>query len=150
MIPVDDSPEMSGTPRTLSFPDDRSFGVIYLRQHGDERGDVDADWASWEVNGWQEAAPARGDVLIPSGFDAGLEVALNEKDLSPLSQLPANALAILSLTESAPRSEQLVHVAELTGMRRLEIGSGWLRNDDLAHLSNLTNLRALDLWGCDR
>ncbi len=157
-------PEPAPTPRgrVLPFPKDRSIGKVWII---DSTSPV-----SWKLD-WKEFAQAQGDVEIPPGKLVQLQV--SEKaggDLSPLANLRASDIDVLSLYGAAVGDEDLTtvkrfsglkglaliytsatglglaHVADLKQLGELELnGSSNLTDDSLSHLSQLASLHFLGL-----
>ena len=101
----------SGTPwppgRVLRFSEGPSMGYVYIQPFGP------VDDAAWEPV--QEAV---GDVYVPEGHLARLELA-NEAlaDLSPLASVAAGAVQLVTLEDSPSDWEQFRHIGRLKPWR---------------------------------
>ena len=130
---ISDSPPPA---RTLRFPAAASLGKVYTR--------------AWKSEGeWNQLGPAQGDVAIPSGSEAKLEVAYEAAgDLSPLAKLGAASLQELGLTGEHLTDAQLVHISNLTGLKKLRlILADKVTDAGIEALRNLLLLEDLTLQG---
>src|SRR4051794_32557578 len=96
--------------RTLHFrrADDGPLGMLYVREPVATSDEEDLAWSGWidegwtqggpVAAGWRELGPAEGDVVLPSGVEVALEIEFARNDLSPLADLPADALTTLAVS----------------------------------------------------
>ena len=131
--------------RTISFGEDGSLGQLYARKWGwPSLSDPD----SLRARGWRRLADARGSVSVGANKEVLLVVRKDRNvDLSALSALKANDLQALTFQAGGFSGRQLGHVADLTGLRELDLRRTSVTDDDLGHLRRLSSLRKLLL--CD-
>ncbi len=148
--------------RAVHFPTDRSMGRLFVRDRGAD------DW----YQGWKELGEARGDVSIPKDTEVKLEVSRDAaRDLSPLADLRANDLQMLSfgwedgqISSLAPLeqlkglkalnlqrakfdSEDFRYLTGMAGLEVLRLGDHQLADESMRHIGRLSSLRSLALWG---
>ncbi|UCC99590.1 MAG: redoxin domain-containing protein, partial [Phycisphaerales bacterium] len=158
-----ESKHAPGKSRILHFPGDRSMGMLFI---------LDAnkvDISSYEE--WTPLCEATGDVTAPAGKALRLDLSKDAgSDLSPLSALRSNDLAMLFCYGVEIDDEQLKHISHLTGLqelymrdagilgtglkylaklkslKRLRVDNTHVGDNELAHLSDLPGLESLNLW----
>jgi hypothetical protein len=120
--------------RTISFPSDKSLGLLFLiTRSGGQSG-----W--WE----EKLGDAIGDVNIPA--DANLHLLLDgNADLSRLRQLKPNDLQSIDFRQIDISDSDLEHLAHLSGLRYLTLPDRNITDSGLASLRNLIYLNILDL-----
>lgn len=159
----------SSQARVVNFPQDRSLGVLYLRDAGVEGRE------SWQD--WEELSQARGEISVLPGQELRLMVSGNNYEhLADLASLGANDIQDLHIRCRNLRDSDLMHLNGLTGLQSLALSSGRssytcpltgegfvnlkrmrsLRNlviqftmisdESLAHFRYLTSLESLTLW----
>jgi Leucine-rich repeat (LRR) protein len=120
--------------RVIHFPKDRSMGTVYIR-------DVEPD--NWYEN-WQKLNEALGDIVIPQNKEVKLEI--NEgaaNDLSPLNNLRADDLQMLSFGWKAMKVGSLKPIGNLKGLKALNIQRASFDSDDFKYLTGLNQLQVL-------
>ncbi|MCA9111809.1 MAG: hypothetical protein KDA52_17785, partial [Planctomycetaceae bacterium] len=144
--PKDDDNATNIPARTLQFPEDRAIGAVLSRPAADSGfGFEDDPW-----DGWQELSLAQGVVSIPAGQHVQLNVSrAASADLTPLADLPPDAIESLSLKETDVTDDGLKHIAHLTGLRFLNLDNTRITDKALAHLKNLHQLQTLYLSAYD-
>ncbi len=122
---------------SLQFPEDRSLGVIFVRDEADNE---------YENVGWERLADAKGLVAIPAGKEVRLDVSKDgAKDLSPLKNLDPDGLDALSLWQTKVGAEALKQIAHLTGLEELDARETHLTDDGARDLLALESLKRLDI-----
>ncbi len=130
----------------LRFPDDRTGGVVFSRPAGLEGYRVGFGFLESWYEGWEQIAPARGEVEIPPGHHVRLDVSkAASKDLSFLREIPPDGIHVLNLEGTDVDDEQLRHVGRLTGLRMLNLEETRITDRGIQHLANLRQLQRLDL-----
>ncbi len=138
--------------RVLHFPTDRSLGQVRVQ---DADADLGVEFFHDHVREarWQSVGPARGDVAIPAGKRAHLEVFGERafRDLSPLSRLRADDIYRLSLVPWKTRGVDadrsiLPRLRGLTGLKILELGYVDALPKHLSLLKHLGELQHVSLW----
>jgi Leucine-rich repeat (LRR) protein len=129
--------------RILHFPEDRSVGLLYLREGG-------ANLKEWE--GWQEKGQAQGDISVPQSKERRLDVSEKTcENLSYLAALREDDLHLLAISSPALSDADLRHLKGLTGLRSLTLNSGSsmhtcpMTGEGLAYLKDLQALRDLTI-----
>jgi internalin A len=135
--------------RVLHFPVDRSLGRVLICEPVPEKP---LEGFHYWIRGeeWEYLAEARGDVTVPAGKWVSLGVGRPEgwRDLSPLSNLPADALYRLDLhgsyTGGAKAGDACMpHLAHLTGLRVLHLSETNITGAGMRWISGLQHLRRL-------
>lgn len=134
--PPPDQPEAAAaTQRVFRCPDDRAVGVVHIRD---------------AVTGLNRSTvgPAKGMIVVPVGRELVLEIgAVDDEGLSVLAVLhPPELVTELVLTAPQVTDNDFAHIARLTGLRQLRLDSltdfsGW----GLARLADLPGLRRIEL-----
>lgn len=97
--------------RVLHFPEDRSMGMLSVRDAG-------AHEKSYQ--GFEELCEARGDVSVAVGKEVLLDLSREAaKDLSPLAKLKSDDLYSIDGWRIPIDDQDLRHLAGLTGLKRL-------------------------------
>jgi len=103
-------------------------------------------WDAAADSSWERLGQAQGAVRIPEGRVVKIEVGYEAaSDISPLSTLPANAFDTILMLGPNVSNDQLVHIAGLTGLRRLDISSEKLTDPGLEYIAKLYGLQTLVL-----
>jgi len=142
---------MAATPvrpaRALRFPANRSLGVLMAQ---DASQPADTGNFNGNSEGWDYLGDARGDVAVPAGQRVWLIVQkpVNLRDLSPLAQLPPEALYGLTIRcEANDRidadREILPHLRGLTGLRALDLNRVAITRRGMEQLAPLRSLVTL-------
>ncbi|MBI3736349.1 hypothetical protein HY256_07525 [Candidatus Sumerlaeota bacterium] len=122
--------------RFLRFPDDRSLGVILMRQ-----------WESPADAPWKVLDDARGVVETPMSMELKLRVSPEgAQNLAPLCKLGPAALHSVDLWESGVHDDQLVHLASLHCLQGLVLARTNIGDAGIAHIRYLTLLKTLSLY----
>ena len=124
--------------RVLHFPQDRSMGILFVRN-------TDVKYST-ATRGWDVLGQATGTISVPFGKVVRLDIS-NEAstDLSALAQLKPDDLFMLKLDDTNVDDEQLRHIAGLTGLEMLSLKSTATLGTGLKYLKGLTTLKSLDL-----
>ena len=142
---VDDEKAVPAETRVIHFPKDRSLGTVSV---GELRTN-DPLW--WE--GWQVIGPAKGDIEVPIGQAVRLDVdAEASEDISPLVALNPDDIQAMTFSFSSNSKVDdagLAHLAGLTGLKLLGLGSTQVKGPGLAHLKELATLEYLLLGYTD-
>ncbi len=128
-------------PRDVYFPMDRSVGSLDVYDSEDTKFDDLYGYTSGKYLG-----EARGHIRIPENKDLWLTV--NDegaKDFSFFTVLGPNDLQALSSGSANFEEEELVHIANLTGLRKLLFGSPGTTDNSVANIKKLVALQWLDL-----
>ncbi|MHC4725106.1 MAG: M56 family metallopeptidase, partial [Planctomycetota bacterium] len=146
--------ETDGGQRVLHFPKDRSLGRIMIQDASLERH-IDTFFYWIDNANWYEQAEylgeAKGEIAIPKGKRAALFVNKDAwKDLSPLSELEADDLYMLKITESMEGPVKaddrcMRHIAGLTGLKVLDLHWTNISSKGLQYIKNFKNLERLYL-----
>jgi beta-lactamase regulating signal transducer with metallopeptidase domain/thiol-disulfide isomerase/thioredoxin len=104
--------------KMLHFPQDRKVGMVIMRP---PRG------KGKEINpfeeGWGEIKPARGDVVVPQGYDVSLNLSPSAaSDLGFLWAFAPDDIQTLSVNFAMPDVAQLRPIAKLRDLRGLNLG----------------------------
>lgn len=134
----------------LAFPPDRVVGWLYVRASGSE-----GEWRN--AGGGAARTPATGEIALPPGLEARLEIAPTElDDLSFLAALAPDALRSLECRGFFEFSRRwalddagAAWIGRLTGLRDLRIEGGAIGDAGLAGLAPLKELRSLELDDCN-
>lgn len=119
--------------RTVAFPMSYSMGELQVR-----------DWGI--TGGWQYLGNASGRVEVPLGKELRLKVGVEAaNDLSPLAALELDDIQWLDLSGTGVEDWSLVHLANLTLLRRLDLRKTAIGDAGLACLKPLTSLKELRL-----
>lgn len=119
--------------RIIKFPATHSLGVLQLR-----------DWGI--TGGWQHLGDAQGRVEVPLGKELRLKVGVEASaDISPLGALELDDIQWLDLSGTGVEDWGLVHLSNLTLLRRLDLRRTATGDAGLAHLKPLTSLKELRL-----
>lgn len=130
--------------RTLAFPDNRSLGTIYTHDPMDYAYISGAKTSMHSEEGWTLLGEAQGNVEIPAGKMARLDVAV--LGITPaFSSLPADGIQYLNLRGIGVSGGTLRHIAGWTGLEALSLRRCRVPDVELQHLRPLVNLRWLDL-----
>jgi sulfatase modifying factor 1 len=123
----------------IHFPDRRSLGFPKARIQGKEMR-----WVDLPVR-------ATGKLEVPEGVEVKLHVPQvnikSDADLAPLESLKPDDLQAIELSEGKMGSAALKHIANLTGLREVQINSRRVRDSGLKFLSALPYLERLELGG---
>jgi beta-lactamase regulating signal transducer with metallopeptidase domain/Leucine-rich repeat (LRR) protein len=122
--------------RVIHFPKDRLMGMVYIR-------DVEPD--NWYEN-WQKLNEATGDIAIARNKEVKLEI--NEeaaKDLSPLNNLRADDIQMLSFGWKPVKITSLAPIGNLRGLKALNLQTAKFNSEDFKHLTELSQLEVLRL-----
>jgi len=124
----------SARPRIISFPESRSMGKLFARDAGPD---------NW-YEGWQELGEANGDVSVAAGKEAKLQISERASgDLSALEKLGPDDLQMLSFGWKAVKVGSLAPIANLKGLKALNIQSAKFDSEDFKHLTGLAQLEVL-------
>jgi hypothetical protein len=88
--------------------------------------------------------------LIPEADDSGYRMSLmidTATDLTPLRAIPANTVFALRAAGARIGDSQVAHIAELTGLRALDLSDTPITDAGLIHVLQLEDLEHLWLWG---
>jgi hypothetical protein len=119
--------------RRVTFPQDRSMGVLYVRDAG-------------TLDEWKWLGDTCGDVVVPAGKELRLDATADgARDLSPLSALAPDALVELSLRSTPTTDEALSYITGLTGLECFYLGETAVTDAGLVHVEGLSRLKTLDL-----
>jgi beta-lactamase regulating signal transducer with metallopeptidase domain/Leucine-rich repeat (LRR) protein len=122
--------------RVVRFPEDRSMGKLYVRDPGAEDWYMDVE----------ELGEARGRVAVPKGKELKLEVSEDAaRDLSPLAKLRPGDLQMLGFWFMKTTVGSLAPLANLTGLKALNLQNGKFNCEDLSYLTGMTELEVLRL-----
>ena len=120
----------------VHFPSDRSMGRLYVQDS--DRVDTTSS------SGWELLCEATGDVTAPVGKALRLDLSKEvSDDLSPLSALEPNDLAILDLEGIEIADDQLQHIGHLTGLQELDLSETNILGTGLKCLAGLKSLKKL-------
>jgi len=122
--------------RVLSFPSDRSLGIIQVK--------------TWAPTGqWREVGPAQGSVTIEPEHMVQLGVSENfsEVDFAVLKGMGPGAIQYLSLSDRRFGDEILAELPGLVGLRDLSLHGLPITDDGMAKLGELKQLRHLNVMG---
>jgi beta-lactamase regulating signal transducer with metallopeptidase domain len=124
--------------RSIAFPEDRSLGVVYIR---------DASLEDW-YRGWEKVCEAKGLVSIPMRKQVRLQVNKESAaDLSPLGNLQPNDIQMVHFSWEVVRIGSLASVGNLTGLKALDLPMNKFDDSDVRHLQGLVQLEFLHLGG---
>jgi len=140
-------PSSPAGPRILRFPADRTLGSVNVLP-ADEPREI-RSYFFWTDRGaeWEYLCQARGDVSVPPGKIAQLQVAPDVwRDLSPLATLDPDGLHSLTVYGpfqggAMPTDAVTPHIARLTGLRSLTVDHAIITS---AGVKNLLALRQLE------
>jgi Leucine-rich repeat (LRR) protein len=119
--------------RAITFPNDRSCGMLYLRPEG-----------SLDYREWQWVGGARGIKEIPLGKEVRLDIKGNGEGLGFLDVLQPEELQALFLNDVDDAA--LDHVLHLTGLQELCLNNTIISEAGLARLRGLCALQRLYLY----
>ena len=140
----------SGKGRVVHFPKDRSLGKLSTQNSGAVR--QIATFFYWGAEPkWEYLCEAKGEVHVPAG--KRLSLLANKtagRDLSPLSKLRPDdlyglTLQALSTDAGKPSDRCMPHIANLTGLKSLNLGMTNVSDRGLKYISNLPSLEYLHL-----
>ena len=143
--PADAAPD-----RTLTFPEGRAVGELFVRPAPGPGESPDEALAAYDP-AWRPLSPATGTVTAPAGAWVRLVLAGDETDLSGLADLAPDDLTVLKVGDGGlfgggpVGDEHLPTLARLTNLRSLDLAATGVTDDGLADLAGLTNLRDLVL-----
>ena len=141
--------------RELHFPTDRSLGWLKTE---DDQPFHDRDGFYYWTDGygydsWEHFADARGTVVIPPGKRVHLTIGPEGiRDLSPLKDLPAGSIYQLSFvyeqsggveSKTIATDDAMRNVAQLQGLRYLDLTYGKVSANGLAQIRNMQSLERL-------
>jgi len=133
--------------KRMTFPADRSLGVLYTRRPGiykDPWGLTEDPWA-----GWERVADATGNVQVPTGQELRLDVrTAASNDLASLRQLNPDDLSALDFRGAALSRKSMADISHLTGLRALRFMHCQIENAAIKPLSRLSSLATLSFQGC--
>ncbi len=125
--------------RIIHFPEDRSLGILYIRDTGPHEP---------SLGPWERFAEARGAVMVPADRLLRLDVSRDAvSDLSPLERLKPDDLFDLMLWRTPADDASLTHIAGLTDLKVLTLRYTHITNDGLKNLRNMDSLWCLTLDG---
>lgn len=125
------------TTRPLLFPSSRNMGVLYVREPGKHEETFE---------GWERWADACGAVTVPADCEVRLDVgAAACADLSPLRQLRADDLQVLTFRGTDLDEEALECLGHLTSLEVLMLFDCQVSDRGLRHIAGLSSLRELNL-----
>lgn len=138
-----DTPTSDST-TVLRFPQDRSLGVVLVRDR--HFGEGEAASVDRIVMGWERFSEAKGIVRIPSDKEVGLLISGKEgaSDLSPLMGFPPDTISYLNLRYTDVNDRQMKYVGHLTGVRALDLTRTQVTDAGLKHVQELRLLE----WLC--
>jgi len=114
------------------------MGMLYV---------MDCDkWETSNFSGWELLCEATSDVTVPAG--KVLKLVLSKEagnDLSPLSVLRPDDLAILYCYRVEIADDQLRHISHLTGLKHIDLHGTNILGTGLKYLKNLKSLESLNL-----
>lgn len=126
-------------PRTVSFPEDRSLGNLFVRRQAARPGEP-----------WKHLGEARGAMLVPEGNDLFLRVSPEgAADLSPLQLLGRDDLQALDLSGIPVSDAAIGPLADLRYLQWLSLSGTEVTDGSFVTLSRLRRLRVLRLAGTD-
>ncbi|QEG20240.1 redoxin domain-containing protein [Mariniblastus fucicola] len=126
--------------RTLEFPSDRSLGIVYAGPA------ADIEFTELDVfrDQFKSLGPAKGLVEVPKGAFIRLDVSAGGcEDLSPLGQLPSDAIHFLYFNIESPISGQLKHISRLQSLRVLHLRGCPVMDEDIQQIAGLKNLESI-------
>jgi len=128
-----------GEMRVLTFPQDQTYGNIYVLQPG-----WDASGISVSIT--NERYPVRGTIKIDKSKKLSLigTYALSEH-MEVLKPLPPDSLTRLDLGRLPITSASLVNIKHLTGLKVVDLDQSDVDDSGLQHLKGLTNLECLSV-----
>ncbi len=122
--------------RMLAFPEAVSMGRVFVR-----------DWTLNLDDEWTLLKDARGNVEIPAGKDAKLEVESDvAADLTPLANLDPYALHTISLNGKNVTDESLSFVSRLLGLRGLALKYTAVSSQGIYHIAPLKRLEWIEFY----
>ena len=122
--------------RIVQFPEARSMGTLYVRDPGAEDWYMDVE----------ELGEARGRVAVPKGKELKLEVSEEAaQDLSPLAKLRPDDLQMVGFWFKKTKVGSLAPLANLTGLRALNLQNARFNCEDFSYLTGMTKLEVLRL-----
>ena len=138
-------------PRVLRFPADRPLGRLNVMPADEPR--IIRSYFFWTDRGaeWRYLCQARGDVTVPAGQIAQLQIAPDAwRDLSPLASLDPDGLHALTIYGpyqggAKPTDAITGHIARLTGLRSLTIDHAVITAAGVKNLLALGQLEYLAL-----
>ncbi|MBN2590959.1 MAG: redoxin domain-containing protein [Sedimentisphaerales bacterium] len=124
----------------IHFPNDKAVGRLLIRNaNSDENYNL--------IDSWELLSQAMGDINIPEGKEAKLEVYEESTDFSFISNLGSNDIQALSLRRTILLDEDFVYFKNLTGLIAMDICStNQVHGSGFAHLTNFKSLKQLN---CD-
>jgi len=127
--------------KKLHFPPDRTVGTIKVKPARADGQDLNPF-----VDHGVEVKPARGDVVVPGGYDVSLDVPpAAAVDLAFLSALAPDDIQQLSINFGNRDVPPLGVISKLLGLRGLRLEFGHLSEGRLAELGMLPHLDWLTL-----
>jgi Leucine-rich repeat (LRR) protein len=124
----------------IHFPSDRSMGMLYILDVN--KLDKSSD------DGWEPLCEATGDVMVPAGEKVRLNLSKEAgNDLSPLSALQPDDLAIFFCQGVEIADDQLRHISHLTGLEKIDFQDTNILGTGLKYLYELKSLKKLWLSG---
>jgi len=127
------------TMRTLTFPEDQSYGSIYVAQDG---------WRPYRIGTaiTNERYQARGTIKIEKGKRLWLvgNFALSEH-MEILKQLPPDALTKLDLGRLPIDGKSLANLKHLTSLQMLDLDQTDVDDQGMQYIKGLKNLEFLSL-----
>jgi len=142
---------LARTFREVLFPDDRSIGSLYFRDHSDA-GEI-----AWQVHS-KRLGEAKGAVQVPIGKDLGLIITEQEiadasaarfSIFSGLLWLNAGDLQALVFPPVNIELDYFSSLEVLEGVKLMKIRLSQVGDQEVEFLKALTSLRWLCLWGED-
>ncbi|MEM7456389.1 MAG: M56 family metallopeptidase [Planctomycetota bacterium] len=153
------TPSSQQETRVLSFPENRSVGVLWIRNAPDE-----FDYENWypgifsgpgsgmpaieEINPsqWKRVGQACGEVEIEKGQQAHLAVSKSaHRTLSFLTRLDPDSLYSISFQDSEVNDDSLNFIGRLTGLEELDLKNCDISDVGLPRLSELKKLKVINV-----
>ena len=122
--------------RTLTFPSDRSVGVVLVHS-----------WGSATADSWEQLAQALGSVKVPAGKMVRLEVAKTEKDLRWLAVLAPDALQAIRIGNADVEDMALPFVGKWKSIRDVSFDGSGLGDEALASLAGSGSIESISVAG---
>lgn len=141
----DEQPARTLPGRILHFPSDRSLGMVRVQEVLPRKIESFHYWI--DISDFYTKAryigQAQGEVPVPEGQRVGLVITQAAgHDLSDLAKLKSDDLYLLILNENA-EDRCMPYIANLTGLRILQMGRSQITNKGLKYLENLKSLEYL-------
>ena len=132
-----------GGQRTLTFPEDRTVGTLFVRPAPADGADS-ALWLGGDE--WKSLGPARGAVDAPADRQVRLDVAASSHgDLAFFAALPPDGLWGVNLAGAELADADLRHLSHLSGLGVLSLSGATLTDAAAPHFAGLAGLRAVDV-----